>query len=119
MYRRCAVPDVSRAFLAQSLTERHVFAEQARAESRRYTRGLDDAIADVNAEAVATAMRTHDARRLIHGHTHRPATHRIERDGAIAERIVLGDWYEQGSVLRVDDRHYALSGHEGNFGSAT
>jgi UDP-2,3-diacylglucosamine hydrolase len=36
---------------------------------------------------------------MIHGHTHRPAIH-DEGDGNT--RIVLGDWYEQGSVLRVD-----------------
>ncbi len=42
--------------------------------------------------------------RLIHGHTHRPAVHSLELDGEAAERIVLGDWYEQGSVLRVDER---------------
>jgi UDP-2,3-diacylglucosamine hydrolase len=36
---------------------------------------------------------------LIHGHTHRPAIHRVEIDGQPARRIVLGDWFEQGSVL--------------------
>ena len=36
--------------------------------------------------------------RLIHGHTHRPKVH-DEKHGT---RIVLGDWYDQGSVLRVD-----------------
>ena len=39
-------------------------------------------------------------RRLIHGHTHRPARACASTlDGSAAERIVLGDWYEQGSVL--------------------
>ena len=37
-------------------------------------------------------------RQMIHGHTHRPAIHA----GGGNTRIVLGDWYEQGSVLRVD-----------------
>jgi UDP-2,3-diacylglucosamine hydrolase len=46
-------------------------------------------------------MRNAGVTRLIHGHTHRPAIHRFELDGRPAERIVLGDWYEQGSVLRV------------------
>jgi UDP-2,3-diacylglucosamine hydrolase len=40
-------------------------------------------------------------RRLIHGHTHRPATHHFDTDGMKAERIVLGDWYEQASALRM------------------
>jgi UDP-2,3-diacylglucosamine hydrolase len=39
---------------------------------------------------------------MIHGHTHRPAIHAIDLDGAVAERVVLGDWYEQGSLLRCD-----------------
>jgi UDP-2,3-diacylglucosamine hydrolase len=56
---------------------------------------------DVNADAVATAMRKAGVTRLIHGHTHRPAVHSFPLDGRTAERIVLGDWYEQGSVLRV------------------
>jgi len=56
-------------------------------------------IMDVNQGAVESVMRTHDVRRLIHGHTHRPATHRFDLGGQAAERIVLGDWYEQSSVL--------------------
>jgi UDP-2,3-diacylglucosamine hydrolase len=36
---------------------------------------------------------------LIHGHTHRPGVHAIEIDGQPALRVVLGAWYEQGSVL--------------------
>ena len=36
---------------------------------------------------------------VIHGHTHRPAVHRSEVDGSARTRIVLGDWYDQGTVL--------------------
>ena len=57
---------------------------------------------DVNADAVAETMRNAGVTRLIHGHTHRPAVHDFQLGGAPAQRIVLGDWYEQGSVLRVD-----------------
>jgi len=86
-------------FLAKPLAERRVFAAQARGESRKQTAMKPAEIMDVNQNAVASAMRTHDVRRLIHGHTHRPATHRFDLDGQAAERIVLGDWYEQSSVL--------------------
>jgi UDP-2,3-diacylglucosamine hydrolase len=42
---------------------------------------------------------------MIHGHTHRPAVHQHQlRDGTVAERIVLGDWYQQGSMLKVSDQ---------------
>jgi UDP-2,3-diacylglucosamine hydrolase len=43
---------------------------------------------------------------MIHGHTHRPAVH-DHRNGNT--RIVLGDWYEQGSVLRVDSKGTSLA----------
>lgn len=92
-----------RAFLARSIAERQAFAAQARAESQRYTRSVADAITDVNPSAVAGTLESQGTYRLIHGHTHRPARHVLQRAGQPAERIVLGDWYEQGSVLRIAD----------------
>ena len=92
-------PDWQAQFRARSLSERHAFAAQARAESVKHTAGAKPEIMDVNQAAVAAAMRKHGVRTLIHGHTHRPATHHFELDGQPAERIVLGDWYEQSSVL--------------------
>jgi len=92
-------PQWQRQFLAKPLAERRAFAAQARGESRKQTALKAAEIMDVNQAAVESAMRAHDVRRLIHGHTHRPATHRFDLDGTSAERIVLGDWYEQSSVL--------------------
>ena len=96
-------PHWQRGFLAKPLAERREFAAQARGESRKQTAMKPAQIMDVNQIAVESAMRQHGVRRLIHGHTHRPATHRFGLDGINAERIVLGDWYEQASCLRVDD----------------
>ena len=36
---------------------------------------------------------------IIHGHTHRPFIHNAISNEDNYRRIVLGDWYEQGSVL--------------------
>jgi UDP-2,3-diacylglucosamine hydrolase len=55
-------------------------------------------------------MREHRVQRLIHGHTHRPKEHVFNLDGQPARRMVLGDWYEQGSVLNVDARGWMLEG---------
>jgi len=96
-----------RAFLARPVEERRAFAEHARAESKRYTKSVADAITDVNDDAVVQAMKAHDVRRLVHGHTHRPAIHRLSSDPT-SERIVLGDWYEQGSLLRLSRDDVAL-----------
>ncbi|RUO32242.1 UDP-2,3-diacylglucosamine diphosphatase [Aliidiomarina sedimenti] len=57
---------------------------------------------DATEEAVQAALGTSAATRLIHGHTHRPDIHQHQLpDGQQATRIVLGDWYEQGSILAV------------------
>lgn len=104
-------PGWQRGFLQRPIAERQAFAAQARAESRRYNQFIAnaDAITDVNAEAVQHAMRHFGVRRLIHGHTHRPDVHSFEIDRKNCERVVLGDWYEQGSVLRVDAEAKSLS----------
>jgi len=95
-------------FLAKSVEDRLAFAKRARAESAARGQEKSMEIMDVNKEAVKEAMRTAGVRRFIHGHTHRPAIHDFELDDAPAQRIVLGDWYEQGSVLRVDQAGYDL-----------
>ena len=90
-----------RAFLARPVAERQAFAAQARAESQRYTRSVESAITDVNAASVAAAFAAHSTSYLIHGHTHRPGQHEFVCAGEAVERIVLGDWYEQASVIRI------------------
>ncbi len=99
-------PDWQRQFLAQPLAARRAFAAQARAESAKHTGAMDAAIMDVTPSAVEQALAEHGVRRMIHGHTHRPALHDL---GGGCQRIVLGDWYEQGSVLRVDAERAVLT----------
>ncbi len=87
-------------FLAQPLPARAAQARALRERSEAAQLGKSDAIMDVNADAVREAFQDHNVDRLIHGHTHRPHSHPLDIDGKTVERIVLGDWYEQGSVLR-------------------
>ena len=94
-------------FLSQPLAARQAFADRARGESRKRQAGLIEAntleaITDVTPATVVETMARYGVTRLIHGHTHRPAIHALDIDGRRAQRIVLGDWYAQGSVLRVD-----------------
>jgi len=95
-------------FLALPIAERLRQAQAARTRSGEEMAGKTEAIMDVNPGAVAQRLRDWQVRRLIHGHTHRPAVHEFELDGQPATRIVLGDWFEQGSVLRVEHGRYAL-----------
>jgi UDP-2,3-diacylglucosamine hydrolase len=96
--------------LSMPLDARRAFAAKARSESKSRTGRVDETIMDVNQGAVEAAMRHAGVRRLVHGHTHRPAVHALEVDGVPAQRIVLGDWYDQGSVLAIDGANVDLRG---------
>ncbi len=104
-------PEWQRQFLAMSIEQRLALAKQARQESSSRNSQLmqgQEQIMDVNQGAVEAVMRDHGVVRLIHGHTHRPNVHRFAIDGTPATRIVLGDWYDQGSVLEYKDGEYDL-----------
>ncbi len=103
-------PAWQKEYLAKSIAERRAIAAEARARSKQHTAAQAEYIMDVNALQVEAAMHRHGVTRLIHGHTHRPAVHRfISADGKAMERIVLGDWYEQSSVLRLEGDSGLLS----------
>lgn len=91
-----------RRFLALPYILRLAFVRWMRRRSRRETARKADAMMDVSARAVADAFRAHGVRRMIHGHTHRPALHALEVDGRACERIVLSDWYDRASYVEVD-----------------
>lgn len=94
-------PAWQRRFLALPLDTRRQIANAARAGSKQHTERQTPVLMDVNPEAVSRAMRATGARRLIHGHTHRPAVHRFEIEGTAVERVVLAPWYEAASCVAV------------------
>ena len=101
-------PVVRGLFRLMTLNQRRALAARLRAGSRAHVGMTAPEIMDVNADAVAQAFRMAGVRTMIHGHTHRPAMHPLEIDGAPAKRIVLGDWYTQGSVLEVSAGGFEL-----------
>ena len=101
-------PAWQRRFLALPLATRALLADQARRGSQAHTARTIPYVMDVNPEAVQAAFRVTGAHRMIHGHTHRPGIHDHQIDGQPAQRIVLGAWYEQGSVLVRDAGRYEL-----------
>jgi UDP-2,3-diacylglucosamine hydrolase len=91
-------------FLSQPLSARKAQIEILRIQSEQEKSHKTLDIMDVNSNAVSGLLRQHQYPVLfIHGHTHRPNIHNIEIDGHQCKRIVLGDWYEQGSCLRLDE----------------
>ena len=102
-------PGWQKAFLSKPLEERRSIANDLRAKSQAAIAEKAEEIMDVNSATVATTMRAYDVTTLLHGHTHRPGIHHFDLDGSAATRIVLGAWYEQGSVLRWDDAGFELA----------
>ncbi len=93
------------AFLSRPLAERQRLARQMRdASSERQAAMAPDQWADVDDGEALRWLQAADAPVLIHGHTHRPATHRLA-DGR--QRLVLADWHldgpgvPRGDVLRL------------------
>ncbi len=97
-----------RDYLAKTVEERHNIVRELRERSDVAKATKKPEIMDVNGHAVNEIMRTHQVYDLIHGHTHRPGEHVFDLDEKRARRMVLGDWYENGSVLRCDADGWVL-----------
>lgn len=90
------------AFLARPLAEREAIARdlRVRSEARKQELGHDPGLwADVDADAARAALRGANAGTLIHGHTHRPATHAL---GDGLQRVVLSDWDARARPPRAE-----------------
>lgn len=101
-------PVWQKTFLSHSIAERINMAQQARSESMQHTAGADNAIMDVNNNAVINAFREHHPKILIHGHTHRPVVHDLAIAGKPYKRMVLGDWHQHGWLIEADKNSIEL-----------
>jgi UDP-2,3-diacylglucosamine hydrolase len=96
-------PKRQHKFLSLPWPVRRAFAAWLRRKSRLATMGKSETIMDVNAGAVAQAFRDAGVSRLVHGHTHRPASHVVDVDGRRRERHVLPDWHGRALWLEIDE----------------
>ena len=101
-------PFVQKTLLMLSVKQRMKIADGLRNKSKSATLEKPEEIMDVNQQAVEKVMQKHNVTHLIHGHTHRPAEHEFMLNGKPHQRIVLGDWYEQGNVLRCTPNSFKL-----------
>jgi UDP-2,3-diacylglucosamine hydrolase len=105
---RVRAPQFQREFLARPVDERIAFARGLRMQSETEKSMKAADIMDVTPEAVVAALRAAGVRRIIHGHTHRPAAHVVDLGDALAERWVLPDWdlddaEPRGGFLEIAD----------------
>jgi len=106
--RRTRNPTWRALWLALPRSVRRYLAQHARRRSLADTALKPEDIIDVSMEAVEAAFIENRVTTMIHGHTHRPGVFELELLRKKRTRIVLGDWYEQGSVLRWDESGYRL-----------
>ena len=94
--------------LAMPLWYRKKIARNAREKSKQSQAGKALEILDVTEDAVLAMFEKHQVANMIHGHTHRPNVHHYRVNNKTLTRTVLGDWYEQGSYLRVTPANQEL-----------
>ncbi|NRD74721.1 UDP-2,3-diacylglucosamine diphosphatase [Shewanella sp. VB17] len=96
----CKLPQQTRRNIARNIRDKSTQSNQRKSVH----------IMDVETEAVNALLEQTNSVQMIHGHTHRPNVHIIETHSGIAKkRIVVGDWYEQTSVLSVSANNINLS----------
>ena len=101
--RQVRNPAVQAQFLALPVEVRRQQAGAARAQSEEHKQAKPVEIMDVSTDTVVATLREHGYPTLIHGHTHRPATHVHPVDGHACERWVLADWRDEFvEYLQVD-----------------
>lgn len=93
-------------FLSHPLEQRRIIAQQTQTGTKASMLEKDDFIMDVEQSTVEQIMKEYDVTMLIHGHTHRPQNHEFESDGVQCKRLVLGDWYDQDSIICWQDDTY-------------
>lgn len=86
-------------FLDKPLAERMTIAQSLRTQSEARKRSGTVIYADVDFTAANALLQTHGAGHMVHGHTHKPATHPLD---AGRERLVLSDWDLGASPPRAD-----------------
>ena len=92
-------PWLQKLFLALPLIWRQKIGDNMRQNSQQTNNQKSNRIMDVTPDAVEMAFKCHGVQNMIHGHTHRPNVHHSQLQNTKLTRTVLGDWYEQGSVL--------------------
>ena len=86
------------AFLAKPLSERQQIAKDLRTQSKARQQTQTDYV-DVDTNTARVWLHENNCKLLIHGHTHRPATHDL---GDGLSRMVLSDWEALATPPRLE-----------------
>jgi UDP-2,3-diacylglucosamine hydrolase len=92
---------IQKIYLSLSLENRTKRAQGVRHATKKQTQEKHYSILNVNQQAVKQLMQERGVTQMIHGHTHRPAIHKLTVNGEKATRFVLGDWHEKASFIEA------------------
>ncbi len=100
--RRVRAPLIQSLFLALPLKWRLSVAGGLRQRSRKQQQYIEPSITDVNESSCVQLLEQHQRTLLVHGHTHRPALHRLANTNkSNLTRIVIPDWeYDHSQPTR-------------------
>ena len=106
MKRKIRSDSWKKDFLAKSISERVDFANDLRTKSAKRNSNKPENIMDVNDNYVLEVIQREKIDILIHGHTHRPAVHKLSNGST---RAVLGSWEDSGSVIEYSQGNIELN----------
>lgn len=90
------------------LKKRLQIAAKWRAGSKQANTNKPASIMDVTPLEVTRLMELYQVDTLIHGHTHRPATHDVDLSTGAGQRWVLGDWDRMAWAIEADGKTLEL-----------
>ncbi|MGP1945236.1 MAG: UDP-2,3-diacylglucosamine diphosphatase [Arsenophonus sp. ET-KM2-MAG3] len=92
---------LQKLFLLLPLSIRYFILKKIRKNSQSRAQFNLKYFRDVNKQTVINKFRKYQVDLMIHGHTHQSAIHKINIDTRILYRVVLGDWHQNGSVIKI------------------
>ncbi len=96
-------PQWQSEFLSLTIEKRLEVAMGLRQQSQQAQTEKTSEIMDVNAQQVVAFFEQYNVDTLIHGHTHREASHLVQLTNRNAQRIVLSYWGKQGFYLSIKE----------------
>jgi len=99
---------IQKIYLSLSLENRAKRAQGVRHATKKQTKEKHATILDVNQHAVEQLMQENNVTQMIHGHTHRPAIHKLMLNGKKATRFVLSDWHDKARFLEASEEGLKL-----------
>jgi len=97
-------PQWQKEFLSYPIEKRAEIAQGLRQKSKQAQSEKSNDIMDVSPSAVSDFFAQHNIDWLIHGHTHRQATHQLFLNDRVVNRVVLSDWGDKGFYLSIDKK---------------